>query len=380
MGGNAKAVHRNTGTVKLYDDRLAFAEKILFSEVQADTLVEDIRKLVRKLNVDSVWDARSISENSMFFGSFDCLQSLEERSEFVECKKFIGDVDIGVPLEKMDSLHRTLVNLEEKSVTPEFVYVGQNRASFSGKKLNSIFYYVRCGKFLQVDFEGMKFVNGSPEPYVRFMRSSPWRDVKEGLKGLAHKYLLACISKAVSYKHNIVVLTDKSPLHPKEKIKTKLLDELPHSLTFSKEGLRDKLKSQTRMGYPVMVEGKYAYKEIPKNESVFELDLKKIFKRLFGRDPSENDMKDFESYHGTLDLCCRYLSKGKIESIYEHMINVKLWGKGQALSRDSTEDDKDVKEMIIYTMESKFPYLVGNLPLEKIMEDYYACYQIREEE
>jgi hypothetical protein len=227
----------------------------------------------------------------------------------------------------------------------------------------------------------MKFFNGSPDEYVKFMRSSPWVDVKEGLKGLAHKYLLACLARVVSYKSNIVILTEKSPLHPKDKIKVRNLDEIPHSLTFSKEGVRDKLKQQMRMGFPVMVDGKYAYKEVSKEESHFERDLKKIFKKLFGRDPSVKDMEDFESYLGLLDLCSRYLSRGKIESIYEYMVNTKLWGeKGQALSRDSAKDDKDVKEMIIYTMESKLPYLVGNLPLEKIMDDYYAHYEVREEE
>ena len=384
MGGNAKAVYRTTGTVQIFDGRLAYAEKIDLKEVEAATFVDDVKNLIHELNKAFIWSSSSIIDERIFFGSFDILRnSTISKEEFVECKQFMGDVDVAVPTAKMEPLHDFLVSMEGKDITSSFTYVGQNRANFTGKKINTVFFYKRChhGKFLQIDFEGMNFVGDGPEEYVKFMRSSPWRDTKEGLKGLAHKYLLTCIARVVSYKSNIVILTDKSPVHPPSKVRVKVLDELPHSLTFSKEGLREKLRQQTRLGYPVMVEGKYAYKEIPKEECAAESNLRKIFKRLFAHDPTETDFMDFGSYIGTLELCSRNFSRTKIESIYEYMVNVKLWGsKGQALSRDSTAEDKDIKEMIIYTMESRFPYLVGILPLEEIMETYYSKYEVREEE
>ncbi len=382
MGGNAKAVYRNTGTVQIFDGRLAYAEKIDLREVQPEQFVDDVKKLVLELNKPGVWQPSSVENETIYFGSFDSLRDPTiSKEEYVTSKPMMGDVDIAVPSVRMEALHDFLVQLEGKDITPNFTYIGQNRVAFSGKKVNTIFFYKRCKKFLQVDFEGMTFLNNAPEEYVKFMRSSPWRDVKEGLKGLGHKYLLTCLARIVSYKSNIVILTDKSPIHPANKVRIKLLDEIPHSLTFSKEGLRDKLKQQTRLGYPVMVEGKYAYKEVSKEESIGETSVKKIFKRLFSREPQGKDLDDFRSYMGTLDLCQKYLTRGKIESIYEYMVNVKLWGpKAQALSRDSATDDKDIKEMIIYTMESKFPFLVGNLPLEETMDKYYLKYEEREEE
>jgi len=381
MGGNAKAVHRSTGAVQIFDGRLAYAEKVDLRDVGPDVFIDDVKKLVVELNRAGVWPSSSVENDTVFFGSFDSLRDpAVSKEEYVIVKPTMGDVDIAVPTSKMETLHDFLVKNEGKDVSPSFTYIGQNRATFSGKKINTIFFYKRCKKFLQIDFEGTSFAGNSPQEYVKFMRSSPWRDVKEGLKGLAHKYLLTCLARVVSYRSNIVILTDKSPVHPSSKVRVRLLDELPHSLTFSKEGLREKLKQQTRLGYPVMVEGKYAYKEVSKDESPAETNLKKIFKKLFSREPQSNDLDDFNSYLGTLDLCQRYLTRGKIEPIYEHMANTKLWGdKGQALSRDSAGDDKDIKEMIIYTMESKFPYLVGNLPLEEIMERYYSKYEEREE-
>jgi hypothetical protein len=226
----------------------------------------------------------------------------------------------------------------------------------------------------------MKFVNEKPLPYVKFMRSSPWIDLKEGLKGLSHKYLLVCIARVVSYRDNIVILTDKSPVYPPNKVRIKLLDELPHSLSFSKEGLRDKLVQQKHLGYPVMVEGKYAYKQLATKDSPCEADLKKIFKRLFSREPMAADLNNFCSFMGCLELCSQYFSRTKIQSIYEYMVTVKMFGNGQALSRDLAQEDKDIKTRIISRMESKFPYLKGTLPLEDLIEEYYSSYEEREVE
>lgn len=381
MGGNAKAVYRSTGTVKIYDDRLAYAEKIFFDEVLPDEFVENVEELLRRINSKIVvWSESSVKAGTIFFGSFYTLKSLVDRTAFAKVKSHLGDIDVAVPMQKMNVLHELLLEFEEKELTSKFVYIGQNRQKFSGKKLNCIFYYLPAKKFVQIDFEGMDFASNAPEEYVRFMRSSPWIDLQEEIKGLAHKYLIASIARVVSYKPNIVILTNKSPLYPAKDVRIKSLDEIPHSLVFSKEGLRDKLEQQFRMGFPVMIEGKYAYKELSKERSHFETDLKKIFKKLFKKDPDQQDMQDFESYKGTLNLCSRLFSRNKIEEIYQHLIEVKLWGTGQALSRDSADDDKKIKEVIIYTMESKFPYLVGNLPLEQIMQEYYEKYEVREED
>jgi hypothetical protein len=383
MGGNAKAVYRNTGTVKIYENRLVYAEKIPFSEVEPDVLVADVQELIKSLNrlaSKPIWSKPSLDNSTMFFGSFDCLREISDKQEFVSKKSGIGDVDVAVPDVGMQTLHDVLVAHEEKNVTPSFMYIGQNRAEFSGKKLNSVFLYRRCDKFLQIDFEGMKFVNEKPLPYVKFMRSSPWIDLKEGLKGLSHKYLLVCIARVVSYRDNIVILTDKSPVYPPNKVRIKLLDELPHSLSFSKEGLRDKLVQQKHLGYPVMVEGKYAYKQLATKDSPCEADLKKIFKRLFSREPMAADLNNFCSFMGCLELCSQYFSRTKIQSIYEYMVTVKMFGNGQALSRDLAQEDKDIKTRIISRMESKFPYLKGTLPLEDLIEEYYSSYEEREVE
>lgn len=376
MGGNAKAVHRSTGTTKVFEDRICYAEKIPLSQVDPSALVKDIDDLVRELNSLSIWS--DSEKQAIFFGSFATLRDLEDRTSFLEFRDYLGDVDIAVPIGKMGILHSFLVRQEDKAITQELVYIGQNRQTFSGKKLNCIFYYKRCSKFLQIDFEGLDF---STLEYVRFMRSSPLVDMKENIKGLAHKYLLACIARTISYKPNIVILTPKSALHPIDKMRVKVLNEIPHSLTFSKEGLREKLQQQFRMGFPVMLHGKYAYKEIPKEECVFETKIKAIYKKLFMKEPVGKDIDDFSSYMGLLNLVSKNFTRGKIETIYRHMVEWKLWGRtGQALSRNSAEDDKSIKEMIIYTMESKFPYLVGQVPLEKIIEEYYVNYEEREDE
>lgn len=383
MGGNAKAVHRNTGSIKVYDGKISFAEKISLLDNDPDEFVSNVIELIQQIQKESkfqIWFQKSIDSRSIFFGSFEQLCRISDRKDFLEFKNSIGDVDVAIPHGKMKLLHEILISKEEKKITPSFEYVGQNRQNLSEKKLNCIFYYLPSRQFLQIDFESTDFENGDPDPYIRFMRSSPLEDLRLGIKGLAHKYLLACIARCVSYKTNIVVLTNKSPLFPKEKIKIKLIEETPHSLVFSKEGLRHKLEQQFRMGFPVVVDEKYAFKETTKDKSIFEKDFQEIFLTLFSRTPSTKDLEDINSYAGLLRICSRYFSRSKIEAIYEYMVISKLWGdKSQKLSRDSIEEDKTTKESLIYEMERNFPFLVGNLNLEEIMEKYYSTYETRED-
>ena len=382
MGGNAKAVYRNTGTVKIFDGRLAFAEKISFDDVPPGEFVRDTVELIKSINASAgtIWKESSLQNETMFFGSFDVLKQLENPETYAEIRKSIGDIDVAVPPENIHRLHEFLVQREDKKISPSFFYIGQNRQNFSGKKINCIFFYEKNRKFLQIDFESIEFLNEKPSEYCRFMRSSSLEDTVQEIKGLAHKYLLSCIARAISEKPNSVLLTDKSPLHPSDKIRIKLTEECPFDYVFGRNGLRKQLVQQKRMGYPVMVSGKYAYKECPKESCETTDNLKKIFKILFSRNSTEEDDKKFWSFVGLCELCEKYLSKRKIERTYELLVNWKLWGqKGQKLSRNS-EEDRETKETIIYTFESKFPFLVGVVPLEKIVEEYYEKYDEREEE
>lgn len=381
MGGNAKAVYRSTGTVKIYDNRLAYAEKIHIGlDVPIQLFCDDVDELIRQINKHFIWPEKSIREGSIFFGSYECLRSFEDKEKFSKFKNVIGDIDIAVPQETIENLHKFLESSEEKKITDKFLYIGKNRNAFHGKKMNCIFFYSRCSKFVQIDFEAVSFQNERPEEYCKFIRSSSFEDIQKGVKGLAHKYLLFSIAKLISYKENIVILTDKSPLFPPEKIRIKLLDVIPHSLSFSKEGLRHKLEKQYRIRFPVMVEGKYAFKEISKKDSKFEKDIAEIFKILFSKTPSKKDLENFYSYVGLLEIVEKSFSRAKIQTLFLYLIEDYLWGPGaQELSRDSQSEDKLIKEVMISEFESKFPFLDRQKYTDKFVEKYYSNYRIRDD-
>lgn len=376
MGGNARAIDRETGRVKSWNGRAAAADRIGLRGIDRAGFREDFIKAMHSLaptnssrdfipfwdydnHFDLLWGGRAFSGSSRHLFDPDVTDET-----LLRVKPVFGDIDIMVPREKLSVVWDTLVSCEGEFVTNEFAYVGQNKQRQSGHQINAIFEYSRPATpiFVQVDFEGVDFgPDGFPTEFSRFSHSSSLADLSVGLKGVAHKYLITNLFRVISHVPDAVVLTDKSPEVAEFARVRQGLDSVPQLRSFSVDrGLRTKLRKiiDSETGEPLTVDGRLAYKELPTSESVYTTDLRTIFEELFSEAPAGQDMGEFWSFMGLLELCARFLPREDIAGAYRTMIQKNLFGRGsQNLFRDDLAKDEALKRAITKVMQARFPYL-----------------------
>ncbi len=382
MGGNAKAINCNDGSIKIVNRKEAYAQKINLTYENIDQFKNDLIETLLLIHkrIDKLWPNKECIENfSIFNGSSSNLFSLSN-DEFLKYKTSINDVDIMIQEEYLDFLFESLLN-NEGNLLGKFSYIGQNRQQLHGTQISSVWFHKDFG-FVQIDFEGVKFENNKPNEFSKFARSSPWEDVKQGFKGIAHKYLLMMLAWNAHPNKDIVVLTDKSPLYPINKIRYKTLNQPINFLSFSVDkGLRQKLQIQYVHGSSLRLNNKIAHKEIPTNESVYITNVNEIFKILFHNNFIPNDIvQNMTSFVGLLRLCELYLTSDEIQEIFSNLIKYKLFGRGQALYRNNPDEDRSIKVKIFEKMICEFQFLEklrSNVDL--MMDEYYKCYNSSKE-
>lgn len=382
MGGNSRAVDRVTGDVVVFKGRHAYAEPVDLRQVDIDAFRFEVESALMSLDwkfhllkTRSLWE-RPIREH--FLGSVTHVWDSEFVSRFVELKPTLGDLDIAVSHNDLDDLFAVLQTLEGVKLTEHVTYVGQNRLRLRKPQINAVFAW--RDRFVQVDFVGVPFVEGKLDSFDTFARSSPKEDLEAGLKGVAHKYLLMTLSWVATHRDDIVILTDKSPLPP-HKVRLKTMHEPARVCSFSIDrGFRRRIKFCYDFDRTLVRVGKkVAAKEIPTSESDYLTDIKLIFLKIFNVQPQGNDLQDFHSFVGLVRLCKRYLSPAATQSALEQMIRYKLFGPGQALSRDSAAEDAKTKAKIIEVARKEFPALASyDAEIQKLSNKYYARYHERE--
>lgn len=384
MGGNSRAINRDTGEVKTYKGMQAFASPVDLKSIISlreefvyfwNDLFDVFYKKTGKLLFDPR-DSKSISNSVCYLGSAQHAfgQYAQSEDSLLDAMPVMGDVDVAIPEENIEDLWDVLCSLEEVEFdNSTMVYVGQNRKKLRKPSINAVFSWNDL--FLQIDFVAVPFKDGTVDEFVTFAHSSPWEDKRVGIKGVAHKYLLQTIAWAVSNSDSIVILTDKSPLFPESSIKVKKMHEPPRFMSFSVDrGVRIRLQQQFLNKHAVIVDGKYAYKEIATSSSDYTTNVREIFKMFFGHFPRQNDFSDFYSFHGLLRLGRKYLKSDVFTLAIEFLVNFKLYGSGQALSRDSAAEDMFAKDKICNVITSVCGFEVD----QKIKDDYYASYKERE--
>jgi len=163
--------------------------------------VENLQYEFREFYGASLWQ---VDSGSAFSGSVKNLMNVP-LTEFVKFKKSIGDVDLLVDVKTDKSLFMNFLNTKGFSVARPVCA----KAVFN--KIHSVFDFgfEPSFKLVQVDFDFVEFENGVPSEFSVFANSSPWVDVKKGIKGAFHKILLyALVSQSEScpgrYSFNVI--------------------------------------------------------------------------------------------------------------------------------------------------------------------------------
>lgn len=389
MGGNV--------LVKDVEGRYQKAGKPDFRSISRSEFTRHIIDALKKLDDmhskmfgEPIWPPKTrdslLSSGQAFNGSSEHLFNRKMTDEeFVEYKPTVGDIDLTVPHEKLKSIFDLLAKIQGRSLTPNVAYVGQNKEEQGeGHQINSLFSYTSKNLDapinVQIDFEGVEYEKGSPDEFSKFGHSSSWEDVKSGIKGVFHKYILRGLAKAASTQQNAVVLTPKSPLEPPEAIKVAKRTSPLSLLSFSVDrGLRANAEQQFLPdGSPVLVNGMKAFKELPTSSSTYARTRQEIFTLILGEEPIGNELQLLDSFVGILQLMADHLDDSQIESVFMDFVNDKLFGQGQALDAYSPEVDRSAKMGAVSLFMEKFPFLKKHESLlEKLQDDYYKKYKVR---
>jgi hypothetical protein len=411
MGGNARFIDRKTGEVK------GFANKIDLTKVERKRIVKNLFNFFKKFNElyrkkfgENLWNDLKIIENGMAFnGSSEYFFKLNEipDDEFVKYKQKVGDIDLTIPQEAIFNVWQLLNDLEGKKITKEVKYLGHKYSNLDPEKaknlhqINAVFEY-DDGDYkenIQIDFEAVPYNNGVPTEWAKFSHNSDWEDIKQGLKGVMHKYALMNLARAISVLDNVYVVTKKEA-KKLESVTKDEYDEIlksgdskkiakfskskkyinPTNLAFSvAKGIRVKFKPvKFKDGQDVIIDGKPVLIEIPTSESKYETNLKTIFEIIFGKKPTQNELKKFNSFVGMLELMKKHLDKNVIERFFKLLVDKSLFGNGaQGLERNNPNGDKEIKMKMIEKIYEYFPFLKKYEKwVNEMADEYYKNYKM----
>ena len=385
-GGNAPFINRETGEI------LGDAEKIDLKNVNRTKLTKSLQlmfsqldKLYEKKHGKNLWNDFSVIESGHAFnGSSEHFFNKQiSDAEFKMHKPMVGDIDVTIAHDKLKPLFDLLAELENKNVTPAFVYKGQNKKQQQGHQINAIFQLQNPKVNVQVDFEGVHYTEDhKPSPFAKFSHNSSWDDIRQGMKGVGHKLLIQNLARALSEMNDVVVLTKSSPSEPPEKVKvsTAASSEAPTNLAFSVDrGVREKYAPAVdSQGKQVYVDGKPAFRELDTKNSKYHTDIPTMFTMIFKQQPTKSDIEKFHSFAGLLALIKKYkVEEDLVKKAFTFLLDKSLFGKAaQGFEKNNPEGDRKIKMQIVEALVKKFPYLkpIYN-GFEEQIKTYYENYK-----
>ena len=330
MGGNVVLGDQAAKRIDLQKVVRSEIVPILYTSLKA------INKAFTKDMGLSLWSDELLNSKKFLSGSafhFFAIDQIGD-TQFSSVKKSVGDLDTKVP-EAMAPFIKKWLDAHVGDTYGDLTLIGHKE---------SVGQYITLWKSktldqnVQIDMEQLPFVDGLPTTWAEFSHSSEWEDLQQGLKGVAHKYLLRALN-AKDLKD--VLIRMKSG---KEKEVTSA------ETAFSASGVRQKLEPIMKDGSQEIKNGRPVFRELSTAETGFNTDLNSIFVLYFGHAPSTSEMKKMWSFTGMLDLIKSHFNKTQFMQIADGFANT-LWGSGaQTLYRDDPEKDLEEKSVMMAVM------------------------------
>lgn len=269
----------------------------------------------------------AINDRSAFAGSsrafMDPSISDEEHNTY---KKKVGDVDVMVPEQHSDTLSKIIKPGEKYG---NYTIVGSKK---SGAQ-NLVLARHKDGQVQQFDMEPSRYEGNKPSEWNQFSHSSDWNDVKNGVKGAFHKLMLNAMTSA-NGKFGM--------------IRTKKGDAegfVPSHRFSVDRGMRE---GHAQIGEE---DGKPIFRELKPAESQYTTDVPTIYKQMFNRNPSRQDVHEFGSYGGLLKHMGQHLSpeqRGRVIDKFSQNLHRQMIGSGE-------EEDRAVKGRALDHLRASFP-------------------------
>jgi len=315
----------------------------------------------------------------------------KDKPGFVE----VGDVDLMIPRESGKKLFK-MINLNDLEagfpLTVKMKYMGHNKISDDESEVNAIFLYEFRNSdsneivetFFQIDFNSADYEGGKPTDWEVFSHSASIEDKAEGISGVNHKYILEVIASLGNPPPIDAYLATSAATAENPKISYEIDKEtglkVPVKLRGTKTldvgggyGSRYKLLDWQHNGNAV-----YKYLVRAEREDATRI-IKEIFIGLFPKvEPTEANLKDFESFRGVLEIIKREKNLEEIKKIYEEYIE-RLYGpSAQRMSATDPEKDRRKKEPSIVYFREKFPEVKElDSAVDALKSEFYGKYKIR---
>jgi hypothetical protein len=317
-------------------------------------VIKTVKKSLTKLNSQFkleqglyLWKPHVLSDGKIYSGSTKHLfdETIDE-AKLKKHKPTFGDIDLMIDIELKDKFK----NFAEHKKSHTFEHLTLIGSKLSGEQVITLWHHKKFDINIQIDFEGVEFVNNEPSEWAHFSHSSSFDDTVNGVKGVFHKFLMS--SLMAPKKFDAI-----------EQLKTKQKEIIASTHTLSIKGLREKYK----------VTGEQEGKKVVVNTESdnFVTDFVEIFKEVFGKDPSQSDVKKFWSFKGIIDLIKKYMSEPEEEQVVESFIE-KLFGeKAQSLYKGDNNRDLEEKMIAIRYLEDKLNIDIHKEKLNDISNTYY---------
>lgn len=350
-------------TVQTRDGVETKADVIPLKDIGRRTFVNRFTEVLITINKqyqadwgEKLWaDEKLITKGTIFNGSTSYIMSPEySDEEIVRYKQIAGDLDVMVPREKGANLYETMERFEKKEIVPGATYMGTN-AKTKTKLGNTMIcvivmeFTTKKGKIRipsQVDFELSDFVEDVPTEWAHFSHSSSFADVKAGVKGVHHKYLLRALIGAKSQRDDIVIAT---PSSTPEKIRLeKKQFDLNRLLQFGVDagigaGFEQMVDAE---GKPIKIDKKTVYRRKTKAERQisYNKSLDNLFVIAFGEDNKRNkkQMESLYSFVGILELGKKKLTKKEQQITLDRYFDILFsvtGGQVQPIDPDNPQND-----------------------------------------
>ncbi len=407
-GGNARYIDRATGETAGFADKMDLEKlprKILVDEIVL--VLKEINNLFNKKFGEKLWNNFDvITSGKALNGSSASLFNKDiSDEEFVAHKPKVGDIDITFPGQYMGKLWELLNTIDGHKLSPMVKYLGHKNsnmhpaAAAAQHQINAIF-EIDTGDYkinAQVDFESSEYESDAPTDWASFSHNSDWEDIKEGFKGVAHKFVLLNLARAQSKMEGILVITPvvaaKVALLTKEeyeagkpvKVSTSQKYDNPTNLAFSvAKGIRTKFtpvffkdgKEQ------LIITGKPVFVEKDSKNDKYTTQLEKQFELIFQHKPTGTDMADFKSFVGLVKLMKKFSTQEIIEDFFfNQLVSKTLYCSSgcQGLERNNPEGDFAIKSAIVNYLYENFSYLkTYTKKVDDASEEYYKGYKMME--
>ena len=317
--------------------------------------------------------------------------------EFKKYKPFVGDIDIQcneIYKQQIFDFLNANINVPIGNAT----LLGE--PSLGNEQYNTLWQLNDPPLKLQIDFEYGRYSPETEKPaeWTAFSHSADWDDIKQGIKGVFHKYLYRALAKANPTEKYIAKLdglgkarTMKIFGGPDKPVLVTDYNNPPppivdQNLSFSVAstgggGLRSRYKeldpkyTQPPYNFPTTINGIPVLELLKSESSEYEQDLNKQFVNFFGVAPESNDRKLQGSFVGSLELMNKYLDEQGKRNTVNDFLDIVFESGSQMITRDDPQRDYAIKFAAVDKMLEVLGLEDMKNKAEQMAQSYISDYQ-----